>query len=158
MIILLAVDGSPCSDVAIAETARLPLPAEATVYVVTVDDPEYPPRRADMPPTAFDASMDNFRRAAKMRLAAAADRLRQLVPHLNVVPRLLEGCPKDAIVAEAERCGADLIVVGSHGYGPIRRFFLGSVSLFVAHHAPCSVLIARCRPENCPDAAASATT
>lgn len=143
MIILLAVDGSPCSDVAIAETARLPLPAETTVYVVTADDPEYPPRGENVPFTAFDAFMAELRQAAANRLAVATARLRSLAPHLHVVPKLIEGSPKDAIVAEAERCGADMIVVGSHGYGPIRRFFLGSVSLFVALHAPCSVLISR---------------
>jgi nucleotide-binding universal stress UspA family protein len=87
--------------------------------------------------------MEELRQAAANRLAVATARLRSLVPHLHVVPKLLVGCPKDAIVAEAERCGADMIVVGSHGYGPIRRFFLGSVSLFVALHSPCSVLISR---------------
>ena len=51
--------------------------------------------------------------------------------------------PKDAIVEEAERWGADLIVVGSHGYrGPVRTL-LGSVSQAVATQAKCSVEIAR---------------
>ena len=50
------------------------------------------------------------------------------------------------IVEEAERWGADLILVGSHGYGSVKRFMLGSVSQAVATHAPCSVEIVRaCR-------------
>lgn len=149
MKILLAVDGSPCSDIAIAEVARLPLPTEAVVHVVTVDGPVEPSLLRGVP-TAFDEIVRQQRADAARRLNGAVGTLQGLAPGLTVLPKLLEGHPKDAIVGEAERWGADLIVVGSHGYGPIRRFFLGSVSLFVAHHAPCSVLIARCKPENCP--------
>jgi nucleotide-binding universal stress UspA family protein len=53
--------------------------------------------------------------------------------------------PKDAIVEEAERWGADLIVVGSHGYRCPDRAPLGSVSQAVATQAKCSVEIARRR-------------
>jgi nucleotide-binding universal stress UspA family protein len=56
------------------------------------------------------------------------------------------GSPKEAILDEAERWGADLIVVGSHGYGAIQRLFLGSVSLAVATNALCSVEIVRMPP------------
>ena len=53
--------------------------------------------------------------------------------------------PRDAIVEEAERWGADLIVVGSHGYRGPERALLGSVSQAVATQAKCSVEIARRR-------------
>jgi nucleotide-binding universal stress UspA family protein len=53
--------------------------------------------------------------------------------------------PKDAIVEEAERWGADLIVVGSHGYRGPEHALLGSVSQAVATQAKCSVEIARRR-------------
>lgn len=46
-----------------------------------------------------------------------------------------------AIVAEAERTGVDLIVIGSSGKGTWRRLFGGSVSEKVAREAPCPVLI-----------------
>lgn len=46
-----------------------------------------------------------------------------------------------AIVAEAERTGADLIVIGSSGKGAWRRLFGGSVSEKVAREAPCPVMI-----------------
>jgi nucleotide-binding universal stress UspA family protein len=49
------------------------------------------------------------------------------------------------IVEEAEKWGADLIVLGSHGYGPMSRFLLGSVAHAVALHAPYSVEIVRSR-------------
>ncbi len=51
--------------------------------------------------------------------------------------------PKESIVEEAQKWSADLIVLGSHGYGFWERMLLGSVSNAVVHHAPCSVLIVR---------------
>lgn len=51
-----------------------------------------------------------------------------------------EGDPVEAIVAVAERVGADLVVVGNRGMKGVRRV-LGSVPNSVAHGAPCSVLI-----------------
>ena len=51
------------------------------------------------------------------------------------------GAPAEAIVAVASEVDADLIVVGNKGMIGMRRV-LGSVPNSVAHHAPCSVLIA----------------
>jgi nucleotide-binding universal stress UspA family protein len=51
--------------------------------------------------------------------------------------------PKELILEEAHKWGADLIVVGSHGRRGINRFLLGSVSEAVASHAHCSVEIIR---------------
>jgi len=57
------------------------------------------------------------------------------------------GCPRDTIVAEAEKEGVDVLVVGARGLGVIRRLLLGSVSDFVMKHAHCHVLIAKQPPE-----------
>ena len=64
-------------------------------------------------------------------------------PYLNVQTTVDEGVPKDAIVDAARRWNADLIVLGSYGYGRIRRILLGSVATGVLSEAPCSVLVAR---------------
>ena len=64
--------------------------------------------------------------------------------NVKVTARLIKDrSPKIAIVEEAEAEMADLVVVGSHGYGFINRMLLGSVSNYVAHHAPCSVLVVK---------------
>lgn len=149
MKVLLAIDGSACSELAAAEVARRPWPAGTIVHAVTVDAP-IEPSLIRGSPTAFDEIMKQKRAEAQRTLTAAVDRIQRLAPDLCVLPKLLEGAPKDAILAEAESWGADLIVVGSHGYGPIRRLFLGSVSSFLSHNSPCSVLIVRCTPVSCP--------
>lgn len=144
MKILIAIDGSPSSDAAVAEVARRPWPPRSEVRVITVDTPVEPSLARGGSVTAFDEIVRRQRAELAKRLHDATVVLSQVEPPLHVTSGLLEGWPKDTIVAEAERWGADLIVVGSHGYGPIRRFFLGSVSLYVAHNAPCSVEIVRC--------------
>jgi nucleotide-binding universal stress UspA family protein len=50
------------------------------------------------------------------------------------------GDPGRKICTLAETWGADLIVLGRRGHTGLKEFFLGSVSNYVMHHAPCSVL------------------
>src|ERR1022692_4082168 len=60
-------------------------------------------------------------------------------PDAGVRRVVLEGDPTQTIVefASAEKC--DLIVMPTHGYGPFRRFLLGSVTAKVLHDAICPV-------------------
>ncbi len=66
----------------------------------------------------------------------------------DVPPELLDGIevrvgiPWDAICAEATAIGADLIIIGSHGYGGIDRI-LGTTAAKVVNHADRSVLVVR---------------
>jgi len=142
MKVLLAVDGSPSSDAAVAEVCRRPWPTGTEVHVVIVDRP-VEPSLLKSSPTIFDEIVKQQRSDALRHLTSAVETLESRSPGLRVGSMLLEGYPKEAIVEEAERWGADLIVLGSHGYGPVKRFLLGSVSLAVATSAPCSVHIVR---------------
>ncbi|KAK1287101.1 hypothetical protein QJS10_CPB19g01421 [Acorus calamus] len=56
---------------------------------------------------------------------------------------IVEGDPRNVLCDAVERHHADILVVGSHGYGKLKRAILGSVSDHCAHHAHCSVLIAK---------------
>lgn len=53
------------------------------------------------------------------------------------------GNPGHVICQTADDWSADLILVGSRGLTGVKEMFLGSVSNYVTHHAPCSVLIVR---------------
>ncbi len=55
----------------------------------------------------------------------------------------LAGNPGRMICELANNWSADLILVGSRGLKGLKEMFLGSVSNYVTHHAPCSVLIVR---------------
>jgi nucleotide-binding universal stress UspA family protein len=56
---------------------------------------------------------------------------------------LKEGSAVDEVLDLAEEIGADLIVVGSRGRGPVKRLVLGSVSEGIVHHTSRPVLVLR---------------
>jgi nucleotide-binding universal stress UspA family protein len=58
---------------------------------------------------------------------------------INVKREVLEGEPAQTIVDYANSGKYDLIVLPTHGYGPFRRFLLGSVTAKVLHDAHCPV-------------------
>jgi nucleotide-binding universal stress UspA family protein len=70
------------------------------------------------------------------------------VPSLPVSSTVVVDSPPDAIIEEAGRWDADLILVGSHGYRGPARALLGSVSQAVTTLAKCSVEIVRRRRPN----------
>ncbi|GJN10708.1 hypothetical protein PR202_ga28825 [Eleusine coracana subsp. coracana] len=62
---------------------------------------------------------------------------------VHALIEVVEGEPRYVLCNAAEKHRADLLVVGSHGYGAIKRALLGSVSDYCAHHAHCSVTIVK---------------
>lgn len=149
MKILLAVDGSPSSEAAVDEVARRKWGADCEVRIISVVET----------PIAFAteltvAPVDYYEELEKIGREKARDTIERAVAALQaseaggnsrITTEVLMGSPKRMIVEEAERFGADLIVVGSHGYRTWERMLLGSVSQAVAAHAACSVLIVRSR-------------
>ena len=69
--------------------------------------------------------------------------LSELGPEVEI--RVESGDSGERICAVAVEEGVDLVVVGSHDVGTLRRVLGGSVSNDVAHHAPCPVLLIRHR-------------
>lgn len=53
----------------------------------------------------------------------------------------ITGHPSSTICQLARSCYADVIVIGRRGHSSLQELFLGSVSNYVVHHAPCSVLL-----------------
>jgi nucleotide-binding universal stress UspA family protein len=149
MKILLAIDGSPCSEAAVLEVARRPWPEGSQLKVVSVVEP--PGALTAEPYMGVGGYFEEVERLKQKQaedvLGVAAGVLREGAgtARMELTTEALNGSPKRAIVEEAEAWGADLIVVGSHGYHTWERMLLGSVSQSVAAHALCSVEIVRCR-------------
>ena len=53
----------------------------------------------------------------------------------------MNGEPGTAICDLADTEKADLVIVGSHGRRGLEEFLMGSVSSYVVHRAPCSVMV-----------------
>lgn len=62
---------------------------------------------------------------------------------ISVQERLYEGIPDAEIVKLADEEKTDLVVMGSHGKGPVQELFLGSVSEKVLRKARCPVLLVK---------------
>lgn len=60
----------------------------------------------------------------------------------NFFVEIRQGNPATAILDEAERLQADLIVINSHSPG-LTDYFIGSTASRVVRHAKCSVLVSR---------------
>lgn len=146
MKILLAVDGSQLSDAAVEAVAQRPWPANSEVRVLTAIEP-FTPYLTEMWATSneFWEEMDKAsKEQANTALNRALERLKTAADQsLKISTDLVKGNAKHAILEEAEKWGADLIIVGSHGYTGLKRMLLGSVSQAIASHAHCSVEIVR---------------
>lgn len=143
--ILVATDGSPCSDRAVESVLMRPWPAESQIEVVSVVHTRVPaiPEPLLVVEAAHIQAMEEDRQRAPARVERARRGLAAM-PGVVVTTTILEGDPKTALSEEAARWNADLLVVGSHGYGPVTRRILGSVSQAVVLEAPCSVEVVRC--------------
>lgn len=144
--ILLAVDDSACSDAAVNAVTTQFNPHGPEVKIIQVLEP-FPVEAAEKIGTKnypdFAAARLKLRDQAKQRLSKIAEGL--VGAGFKATHLVEEGDPKDALLDQAGRWPADLIVVGSHGLRGVRRFLMGSVSEAVAHYAECSVEIVRVR-------------
>jgi nucleotide-binding universal stress UspA family protein len=137
MRILLAVDGSDDARAAGAWLARLPVPSGSRLRVLSV---------VSIPPSALDIpTVREFNAAIReeARAAAEAARARCAPGFAQSEGLVLEGDARAVIVKAAETWPADLVVLGARGLGAVAGALLGSVSLGVARHAPCSVLVVK---------------
>jgi nucleotide-binding universal stress UspA family protein len=147
MKVILAIDGSPHSHAALVEFAKQPWPNGTDVQILTVIHPSFP---LVMDPLFLGVSAHvqqagELRHQAPALVEAASKLIRDAAPAVTVTTKIVEGVPKDMIVQEAHDWGADLIVLGSHGYGRVRRVVLGSVASAVVAKAPCSVQVVRAK-------------
>jgi nucleotide-binding universal stress UspA family protein len=151
MKVLLAIDGSDCSLAAVKEVAARHWPEGTVIKILGAVTTWFPstPDPLLIGAAMYQDLMETERKRLQRLVESTAAELRKAVSNgdLKIETAVLDGSPKEVIIDEAERWHADLVVVGCHGYGSVKRFMLGSVSQAVATHAPCSVEIVRsCRP------------
>ncbi len=147
MKVILATDGTGHSDAAVEIVRNLNLSDGDEVKVVSVVDMAVP-LAMDIYAGYLPSSTD-IEAAVKENTEKVLETTREKIAgffegkKVLVSSEVLHGSPESRIVETAEEFGADMIVVGSHGYNRWERLLLGSVSDSVVHHAPCSVLVVR---------------
>ena len=147
MKVLLATDGSKYAKAALEKCCELfALDEEAEVRVLSVAEVSI---SAGTEPFGVSGEFylsinSQLKKAAEEHVLEAKEVVQNCLSGGGKVDTVVaSGSPKSVIIEEAEEWGADLIVVGSHGYGFFERMLIGSVSDAVLHHAPCSVLVVK---------------
>ncbi len=142
MRIVLGIDGSPSSIQARDLVAALPWPDGTSITLVAAFDvPVSWFMEAPAPSDWLTAADEALRRQTDEALAELGRPLEGR--GWSIERRVAEGRAATEILAAADDLGADLIVVGSRGRGPIGTMLLGSVSAEIASGSRRSVLVAR---------------
>ncbi len=133
--ILVGLDGSAREEHVLREAAALAGDAVLNVCrAVTVP--------VGLPDAVWSMSM------SQLDIALVAEAEKSLAARLTGFPSSVAhvrlGQPADVICDLAKELGADLVVIGAHGYGVLERL-LGTTASKVVHRAPCSVLVVRDR-------------
>ena len=133
--IVAAIDFSPAS-IRAAQAALLFAHERTTLFLV---HSPLPIRLAHAARDAAGALFGGDTEAYFTRVRAELD---PFVPSgLTIETRVIEGSVVSGVLTLAESEHADLIVAGTHGPGPVERFFVGSVAAGLLHGAPCPVLV-----------------
>ncbi|KAI3951699.1 hypothetical protein MKW92_034430 [Papaver armeniacum] len=83
----------------------------------------------------------DLKRAATRVVEKAKEVIGKAVKEITV--DVVEGDARNVLCDSVDRHHATVLVVGSHGYGALKRAVLGSVSDYCAHHAHCNVMIVK---------------
>jgi nucleotide-binding universal stress UspA family protein len=147
--LLIAFDGSGAAESAVRAAGAL-FPG-ARVTVLAIHEPAVGPATtfraggALVPPELVERSLTELERELVAEAEAAAEEGARLAEAagLNAEPAVAPGerQPWEPILAAAAERGADVVVCGTRGRGPVARSVLGSTSSSLLHHADRAVLV-----------------
>jgi len=133
MKILVATDGSECSQIAIEALPAMCGNASHGIHVQTVVEPL---------PTLAGLELQELESARK-QVRTTVDKIKSQLPNCQIEGDVVVGQPSKVILDTAEQSGCDLIVMGTNGRKGLSRLFLGSVSRSVLLSARCGVRVVR---------------
>lgn len=136
--VTLAHDGSASAMEAVRQMGKVDWPAGSDVSLVNVI--QRPALLADDIPydlyltQSMQAALDEAKNTLQSHFTTAQSRV---LEEVHVAGSILHYCSDNK---------TDILVVGDTGQSAISRFFIGSVSRFILHHAECSVWLVRKKP------------
>ena len=137
--ILLGTDGSPHADLAAGVAVDLARSTSSRLHVVAVG--------RTCPAAVYDeyaeTRRDDLRREAQEILDEQVRKIEERGGEVAVAHLKLDEARDEAIVHLAEDIDAGMIVIGSRGFGGMRRALMGNVADSVVRHAHCPVLVVR---------------
>jgi nucleotide-binding universal stress UspA family protein len=144
--ILVPLDGSPFGEHALPLALSVARRAGGSLQLVQVL-PLVNPIYSEMPFFVDDSTegqiLEHQRRAAQGYLDKTAARLKTLAPSVPITTVTLEGVVETAIRTQVAQSGADVVMMTTHGRGPLARFWMGSVADELVRHLPVPILLVR---------------
>lgn len=139
--IVLATDGSPSAAAATERALELAQALPATLVAVAVEHVTVPSYGY----YGYAEVLDELKRIERAHVDDVLARTQQAATDAGVTCEVVHaaGSVAEEICDLAEAREAELIVIGAHGWGAVRRLLHGSVSSAVLHDAPCPVLVVR---------------
>jgi nucleotide-binding universal stress UspA family protein len=137
--IVVAVDFSLSSDEALRTAFAIARDYGSRVHVLhVVAEPLQQPWTIEAAGVDFEEVRTRWRDEAERQLAG-------ITPPAELAGKVVRavavGWPPTEIVRYAREHAVDLIVMGTHGYGPVKRFLLGSVADRTLRESHCPVLL-----------------
>jgi nucleotide-binding universal stress UspA family protein len=146
MKIIIGVDGSKQSDAAVEACGKF-IKSATQIKIISVVEQNYAMATEPfvMSSELYSELAANEKKLADERVEKAKNNLVKVLgdDKIELTTEVFLGNPSQQIIEEAENWKADLIIVGSHGYGFWQRAMIGSVSDSIIHHAQCSVLVVK---------------
>jgi nucleotide-binding universal stress UspA family protein len=144
--IAIAFDGSPEAQLALRTAHDLAIRTEAALHVLMVIEPPAAIPGQFVPIAGLEPVIAIERAEALQRQEQAAQHaldtvVAQLGDGATIHRRVLFGTDPASAILELARANIDLLVLGSRGWGPVRRALVGSVSSTVVRHAQCPVMV-----------------
>ena len=136
MKVLVAIDGSECSQAVVDHCIKNNWANDTVFKVVSVTD-------VFEPLPALKNIKDSEIKKAQVLVEDCAKQIMNKFPNLKVSFQVLDGYVKSALIDSAMHWPADLIIVGSHGRTGFQKLLLGSVSQAVTVHSACSVRVVK---------------
>ena len=133
--VAVAYDGRPESVAALATAEDLARRLGARLVILAVHVPVV----STFAGAGLAYTNAEFDADSQQRLEADVERVVEGISGVEIEARVMSGPAAQTLVDAA--AGADLLVMGSRGYGAVRGVLLGSVSRHVVDHPPCPVLV-----------------
>ena len=140
--IYVPLDGSPFAEQALPLAGEIARRAGAILQLALVHHP-VPALATALEVPEIEAQLDQEARAREQTyLSTIVERVRKSV-NVPVTGTLLDGPVADALETHLEKTGADLVVITTHGRGPMSRFWLGSVADHLMRRLHVPILLVR---------------
>ncbi|MBI3415811.1 MAG: universal stress protein [Verrucomicrobia bacterium] len=139
--ILVPTDFSEASRPALAVASELATQFRASITLIHVFPTALPTELSHL-----GILFEQKRLATQARERLLRFREQELPAVLPVETILLEGGPAFEINRLAKDSETDLIIAATHGHTGLKHLWLGSTAERIVRHAPCPVLVVRCRP------------